>query len=62
MVVATEDELERAGAGSPEVVIADAGYWHKRQMENIVRRTGGRCGAGEDPLALEARAAVWVAV
>jgi transposase len=38
MVDATERELERAGAESPGVVIADAGYWHKRQMENIVGR------------------------
>jgi hypothetical protein len=38
MVDATERELERAGAESPEVVIADAGYWHKRQMENVVSR------------------------
>jgi transposase len=38
MVDATERELERAGAGLPEVVIADAGYWHKRQMENVVSR------------------------
>jgi transposase len=38
MVDATERELERAGAGAPGVVIADAGYWHKRQMENIVGR------------------------
>src|SRR5918994_4193717 len=38
MVDAAERELERAGAESPEVVIADAGYWHKRQMENIVSR------------------------
>jgi transposase len=38
MVDAAERELERAGAGSPGVVIADAGYWHKRQMENVVGR------------------------
>jgi transposase len=38
MVDATERELERASAESPGVVIADAGYWHKRQMENIVGR------------------------
>jgi transposase len=38
VVDATERELERAGAESPGVVIADAGYWHKRQMENIVGR------------------------
>jgi transposase len=38
MVDATERELERAGAESPGMVIADAGYWHKRQMENVVGR------------------------
>jgi transposase len=38
MVDATERELGWAGAGSPGVVIADAGYWHKRQMENVVCR------------------------
>jgi hypothetical protein len=38
MVDATERELARAGAKSPGVVIADAGYWHKRQMENVVCR------------------------
>jgi transposase len=38
MVDAAERELERAGAESPGVVIADAGYWHKRQMENVVSR------------------------
>jgi hypothetical protein len=30
-------DLERAGVSErPGVVVADAGYWHKRQMENIV--------------------------
>jgi Transposase DDE domain len=38
MVDATERELGRAGADSPGVVIADAGYWHTRQMENVVCR------------------------
>jgi transposase len=38
MVDATARELARAGAESPGVVIADAGYWHKRQMENVVGR------------------------
>jgi DDE family transposase len=38
MVDATERELAAAGAESPEVVIADAGNWHKRQMENVVGR------------------------
>jgi transposase len=38
MVDATERELATVGAESPVVVVADAGYWHKRQMENIVSR------------------------
>jgi transposase len=38
MVDATERELATVGAESPAVVVADAGYWHKRQMENIVSR------------------------
>ena len=38
MVNATERELNSAAAVSPEVVVADAGYWHKRQMENVVSR------------------------
>jgi transposase len=38
MVDATQRELAAVGAESPEVVIADAGYWHRRQMENVVGR------------------------
>lgn len=39
MVDAAEAELERAGvAESPEVVVADAGYWHREQMERITGR------------------------
>ena len=39
MVDAAERELERIGVTeSPEVVVADAGYWHQAQMENIVSR------------------------
>jgi transposase len=37
LVEAAERELQKAGvAESPEVVLADAGYWHKDQMEAIV--------------------------
>jgi transposase len=36
MVEATIEELEKLGADSPETVLADPGYWHKRQMENVV--------------------------
>jgi transposase len=36
MVRATQRELRRIGLGDPEVVLADAGYWHQRQMEAVV--------------------------
>jgi len=36
MAQAAVEELEKLGADSPETVLADPGYWHKRQMENIV--------------------------
>src|SRR4051795_5226496 len=37
MVRAALTELERAGVeASPEVVLADAGYWHQAQMERLV--------------------------
>ena len=36
MVEATTGELAKAGApGSPEVVVADAGYWHHEQMDSL---------------------------
>ncbi len=38
MVEAAERELVSVGARPPEVVVADSGYWHKRQMEHIVGR------------------------
>jgi transposase len=39
MVDATMQELEGVGVSeSPEVVVADPGYWHKKQMENVVSR------------------------
>jgi transposase len=39
MVAATERELGEAGVTrTPEVVLADAGYWHQAQMEDIVTR------------------------
>jgi transposase len=40
MVSAAGAELEAAGVplGSPQVVLADAGYWHQAQMEAIVDR------------------------
>ena len=39
MVEATLEELERIGASEPpQVVVADPGYWHKQQMENVVSR------------------------
>lgn len=37
MVEATEAELAKAGvAEKPEVALADAGYWHQKQMESVV--------------------------
>jgi hypothetical protein len=39
MVEATEAELDKAGvAERPEVALADAGYWHQKQMESVVGR------------------------
>ena len=39
MVSAARSELEQAGIDdTPEVVVADAGYWHQAQMEAIVNR------------------------
>ncbi len=39
MVTAAEHELEKAGATeTPGVVVADPGYWHQVQMENVVAR------------------------
>jgi Transposase DDE domain. len=39
MVGAVEAELEAAGVTeAPDVVLADAGYWHQKQMEDIVTR------------------------
>jgi len=39
MIAATELELAAAGVNAPpEVVLADAGYWHQAQMENITGR------------------------
>jgi hypothetical protein len=37
MVTATVRDLDRAGGTQrPGIVLADAGYWHKKQMEEIV--------------------------
>jgi hypothetical protein len=39
MIGATERELENIGiAERPEVIVADAGYWHQDQMDEIVSR------------------------
>jgi hypothetical protein len=39
MVTATETQLAAIGhADTPQVVVADAGYWHQVQMDNIVER------------------------
>jgi hypothetical protein len=36
MVNATRRELRRHGLGDPQVVLADAGYWHQRQIDHVV--------------------------
>jgi len=38
MVAATETELAAIGAEMPRVVVADAGYWRRVQMDSIVER------------------------
>ena len=38
IVDAAERELEAVGAGRPGTVVADAGYWHGRQMERVLAR------------------------
>jgi transposase len=39
IVDAAQRELEQAGVSdTPTVLLADAGYWHQRQMENIIDR------------------------
>ena len=39
MIEATERQLERAGIQArPEVIVADAGYWHQDQMDEIINR------------------------
>jgi len=35
MVRATQRELAALGLDDPDVVLADAGYWHQRQMQQI---------------------------
>jgi len=35
MVRATQHELRGVGLGDPQVVLADAGYWHQRQIEAV---------------------------
>ena len=39
IVSAAQSELERAGiTDTPQVLVADAGYWHQEQMEQVVER------------------------
>jgi hypothetical protein len=39
MVNAAETELEWAGVtDTPAVVVADAGYWHQKQMESVINK------------------------
>jgi hypothetical protein len=35
MVRATQRELGAVAVGEPAVVVADAGYWHQRQIETV---------------------------
>jgi len=35
MLRASQRELAAHGLGDPEVVLADAGYWHQRQMQQL---------------------------
>src|SRR3954454_21827080 len=36
MVDATQRELRAIKLGDPDVVLADAGYWHQRQIEAVI--------------------------
>ncbi len=36
MVRATQRELRAIKLGDPDVVLADAGYWHQGQIEHVV--------------------------
>ena len=39
IVNVAQTELEAAGVSdTPTVLLADSGYWHKEQMENIINR------------------------
>jgi hypothetical protein len=39
MVKATETDLAAAGVTArPQVVVADAGYWHQAQMDRLINR------------------------
>jgi len=39
MVTTAQTELERVGVSDTvEVVVADAGYWHQKQMEGVINR------------------------
>jgi hypothetical protein len=39
MVTTAQRELERVGVSDTiEVVLADAGYWHQKQMEGVINK------------------------
>ena len=39
MLNATRADLAAAGVDEPiELIVADAGYWHQKQMENVINR------------------------
>ena len=42
MVAAARRRCGRSGSHNPEVVVADAGYWHLEQIDQITAR-GSRC-------------------
>ena len=54
MVRATQRELAANGLGDPDVVLADAGYWHQRQMQQIASE-GIRCSSRPTPGCAKAR-------
>jgi transposase len=60
MVDATERELATVGAGAPGVVIADAGYWHKRQGRTS-SAAASRCSSPRTPGCARAPAPVGTA-
>jgi hypothetical protein len=43
MLEAAQRDLDAAGVTDiPDVLLADAGYWHQQQMQHIVERAASR--------------------